>query len=60
MTKILTVAFLCASLSLPIAGLARASSSRHPDQVIQWNRTLLPVAPYSQRLDGRAATADSH
>ena len=43
MTKILTVAFLCASLSLPIAGLARASSSSQPDQVIQWNRTLLQI-----------------
>src|SRR5690349_23725014 len=43
MTKILTVAFLWASLSLPIAGLAHASSSSQPDQVIQWNRTLLAV-----------------
>src|SRR5690242_1820042 len=43
MPKVLTVALLCASLSLPIADLAHASSSSQPDQVIQWNRTLLQI-----------------
>src|SRR5258705_8177540 len=43
MTKMpLTVALLCASLSLQGTGSARASSdASQPDQVIQWNRTLL-------------------
>src|ERR1700747_2391744 len=43
MTKILTVAFLWASLSLPIGGLTYASDASQPDQVIQWNRTLLQI-----------------
>src|ERR1700747_1881298 len=43
MTKILTVAFLWASLSLPIGGLTYASGSSQPDQVIQWNRTLFQI-----------------
>jgi len=43
MPKIFTIAFLCASLSLRIAGLAHASSSSQPDQVIQWNATLLQI-----------------
>jgi len=43
MPKMLTVALLCASLSLRVPGLAHASSSSQPDQVIQWNRTLLQI-----------------
>src|SRR5438309_7806578 len=45
MTKmLLTVALLCASLSLQGTGSARASSdTSQPDQVIQWNRTLLQI-----------------
>src|SRR2546428_1668744 len=45
MTKmLLTVALLCASLSLQGTGPARASSdASQPDQVIQWNRTLLQI-----------------
>src|SRR2546427_3072395 len=45
MTKILlTVALLCASLSLQGTGSAIASSDgSQPDQVIQWNRTLLQI-----------------
>jgi hypothetical protein len=43
MPKILTVAFLCVTLSLRLGGLAYASSSSQPDQVIQWNATLLQV-----------------
>jgi hypothetical protein len=45
MTKmLLTVALLCASLSLQGTGSANASSdASQPDQVIQWNRTLLQV-----------------
>src|SRR5437870_12543604 len=45
MTKmLLTVALLCASLSLQGTGSARASSdARQPDRVIQWNRTLLQI-----------------
>ncbi len=45
MTKmLLTVALLCASLSLQGTGSAHASSdARQPDQVIQWNRTLLQI-----------------
>src|SRR2546425_7373635 len=45
MTKmLLTVALLCASLSLQGTGSARASSdASQPDQVIQWNRTLLQI-----------------
>src|SRR5712664_3506910 len=45
MTKmLLTVALLCASLSLPGPVSARASSdASQPDQVIQWNRTLLQI-----------------
>src|SRR2546428_9764685 len=45
MTKILlTVALLCASLSLQGTGSAIASSdASQPDQVIQWNRTLLHI-----------------
>ena len=42
MTKmLLTVALLCASLSLQGTGSAHASSQ--PDQVIQWNRMLLQI-----------------
>src|SRR5258707_14554577 len=45
MTKmLLTVALLCASLSLQGTASARASSdASQPDQVIQWNRTLLQI-----------------
>src|SRR5437879_7948838 len=45
MTKMsFTVALLCASLSLQGTGSARASSdASQPDQVIQWNRTLLQI-----------------
>ncbi len=45
MTKMLfTVAFLCASLSLRGNASADASSdASQPDQVIQWNRTLLQI-----------------
>src|SRR5438445_905042 len=45
MTKMfLTVALLCASLSLQGTGSAHASSdASQPDQVIQWNRTLLQI-----------------
>src|SRR3989475_3099022 len=45
MTKmLLTVALLCASLSLQGTGSARASSdASQPDQVIQWNRTLFQI-----------------
>src|SRR5437879_3955262 len=45
MTKmLLTVALLCAGLSLQGTGSARASSdASQPDQVIQWNRTLLQI-----------------
>src|SRR5437773_1816219 len=45
MTKmLLTVALLCASLSLQGIGSAHASSNAsQPDQVIQWNRTLLQI-----------------
>src|SRR5438445_3728686 len=45
MTKmLLTVALLCASLSLQGTGSAHASSdASQPDQVIQWNRTLLQI-----------------
>jgi hypothetical protein len=43
MPKMLKVALLCASLSLRIGGPAYASSSSQPDQVIQWNRTLLQI-----------------
>src|SRR2546425_2513914 len=45
MTKMsLTVALLCASLSLQGIGSAHASSiASQPDQVIQWNRTLLQI-----------------
>src|SRR5215813_11795327 len=43
MPRMLTVAFLCAGLSLGSAALAHASSSSQPDQVIQWNRTLLEI-----------------
>src|SRR6476619_4325732 len=45
MTKmLLTVALLCASLSLQGPGSAHASSDpSQPDQVIQWNRTLLQI-----------------
>ena len=45
MTKmLLTVALLCASLSLQGTGPAHASSdTSQPDQVIQWNRTLLQI-----------------
>lgn len=43
MPKMVSVALLCASLSLRATGLAHASSSSQPDQVIQWNRTLLQV-----------------
>jgi hypothetical protein len=45
MTKmLLTVALLCASLSLQGTGSAHASSDpSQPDQVIQWNRTLLQI-----------------
>src|SRR5437773_12225537 len=45
MTKtLLTVALLCASLSLQGTGSAHASSNAsQPDQVIQWNRTLLQI-----------------
>jgi len=45
MTKILlTVALLCASLSRLGTGSAHASSdASQPDQVIQWNRTLLQI-----------------
>src|SRR3989442_7858315 len=45
MTKmLLAVALLCASLSLQGNGLAHASSdASQPDQVIQWNRTLLQI-----------------
>ena len=45
MTKmLLTVALLCASLSLQGTGSANASSdASQPDQVIQWNRTLLQI-----------------
>src|SRR6266700_635678 len=39
-----TVALLCASLSLQGTGSAHASNdASQPDQVIQWNRTLLQV-----------------
>jgi hypothetical protein len=41
---LLTVALLCASLSLQGTGSARASSdASQPDQVIQWNSTLLQI-----------------
>jgi len=41
---LLTVALLCASLSLQGTGVGRASSdASQPDQVIQWNRTLLQI-----------------
>ena len=45
MTKmLLTVALLCAGLSLQGTGSAHASSDPgQPDQVIQWNRTLLQM-----------------
>src|SRR3989475_5462449 len=45
MTKMpLTVGFLCASPPLQGTGSARASSdASQPDQVIQWNRTLLQI-----------------
>src|SRR5262245_40343282 len=43
MSRSLTIALLCASLSLRIGGPAHASSSSQPDQVIQWNRTLLQI-----------------
>src|SRR5713101_3580822 len=45
MTKmLLTVALLCAGLSLQGTGSAHASSDPgQPDQVIQWNRTLLQI-----------------
>jgi hypothetical protein len=45
MTKmLLTVALLCTSLSLQGTGSAHASSDPgQPDQVIQWNRTLLQI-----------------
>jgi len=45
MTKmLLSVALLCASLSLQGTGSAHASSdASQPDQVIQWNRTLLQI-----------------
>src|SRR5256886_5456944 len=45
MTKMsFTVALLCASLSLQGTGSAIASSdASQPDQVIQWNRTLLRI-----------------
>src|SRR5256885_6508908 len=45
MTKmLLTVALLCASLSLQGTGSAHAASdASQPDQVIQWNRTLLQI-----------------
>src|SRR2546422_8882739 len=45
MTKmLLAVALLCASLSLQGTGSAHASSdASQPDQVIQWNRTLLQI-----------------
>jgi PAP2 superfamily len=45
MTKmLLTVALLCAGLSLQGTGSAHASSDpSQPDQVIQWNRTLLQI-----------------
>jgi hypothetical protein len=40
----LTVALLCAGLSLQGAGSANAASDASPpDQVIQWNRTLLQI-----------------
>ena len=41
---LLTVALLCAGLSLQGTGSAQASSdASQPDQVIQWNRTLLQI-----------------
>src|SRR5258705_4831909 len=41
---LLTVAFLCVGLSLQGTGSAHASSdASQPDQVIQWNRTLLQI-----------------
>jgi hypothetical protein len=45
MTKrLLTVALLCASLTFQGTGSARAlSEASEPDQVIQWNRTLLQI-----------------
>src|SRR5207237_3151997 len=45
MTKmLLAVALLCASLSLQGTGSVHASSdASQPDQVIQWNRTLLQI-----------------
>jgi PAP2 superfamily len=45
MTKrLLTVALLCASLTFQGTGSARAlSEASQPDQVIQWNRTLLQI-----------------
>ena len=44
MTKLLTVALLCAALSFEGTGSARAlSEASQPDQVIQWNRTLLQI-----------------
>ncbi len=45
MTKtLLTIALLCASLSLQGTTSANASSdASQPDQVIQWNRTLLQI-----------------
>ena len=42
MHKVLALALLCASLSLPVAGSAQVASAT-PDQVIQWNRTLLQI-----------------
>jgi hypothetical protein len=45
MTKIwLTLALLCASVSFQRTGSANASSdTSQPDQVIQWNRTLIQI-----------------
>jgi len=43
MRRMLTVALLCAGLSVRVTAVAHASNSGQPDQVIQWNRTLLQV-----------------
>ena len=43
MSKIVTVVLVCAMVSLRFAALAHASSASEPDQVIQWNGTLLQI-----------------
>src|SRR5262245_4809538 len=43
MPRMLAVALLCVGLSLRVTEVAHASSSSEPDQVVQWNRTLLQI-----------------